>query len=103
MLAIYAQTFGFGYINYDDPAYLTGNTHLENGLSIEGLRWALTTIHEQYYFPVTLSIGKSSCVLAMSDNRHSVKLTLNRGETAPCREKMDAARELKTDFNSLFR
>ena len=45
-----------------------------------------STATVQANFDYASSIGKSSCVLAMSDNRHSVKLTLNRGETAPCRD-----------------
>jgi tetratricopeptide (TPR) repeat protein len=53
--AIYAQSFSFGSVNFDDPDYLAGSIHLENGLSIEGLRWAFTTPTLWNYIPLTLA------------------------------------------------
>ncbi len=34
------QVFFCDFINLDDPSYVTGNSHIRNGLTSEGLRWA---------------------------------------------------------------
>jgi hypothetical protein len=52
-VAIYAQSFKFGSVGFDDPEYLAGSIHLENELSIEGLRWAFTTPVLSNYIPLT--------------------------------------------------
>ena len=54
-VAIYAQSFSFGSVNFDDPDYLSSSIHLEKGLSIEGLRWAFTTPTILNYIPLTLA------------------------------------------------
>lgn len=54
-VAIYAQSFSFGSVNFDDPDYLASSTYLKNGLSIEGLRWAFTTPAILNYIPLTLA------------------------------------------------
>ena len=53
VFAIYAQVARFDFVNFDDPSYITGNPHLRNGISMEGLRWALTSGEAGYWFPVT--------------------------------------------------
>ncbi len=53
-VAIYAQSFRFGSVGFDDPEYLAGNSHLENGLSVEGVKWAFTTPAISNYIPLTL-------------------------------------------------
>ena len=42
-----------GFINYDDPIYVTDNTRVQSGLSIEGVRWAFTTGRTGNWHPVT--------------------------------------------------
>jgi tetratricopeptide (TPR) repeat protein len=55
VVAIYAQTFSFGSVRLDDPEYLAGSVHLENGLSVDGLRWAFTTPTIANYIPLALA------------------------------------------------
>jgi len=52
-LAIYARVSGFQFLHYDDPAYVTRNPHVRAGLSIEGLRWAFTSIQAANWHPLT--------------------------------------------------
>jgi len=40
LLAVYQQTLGFGFVNFDDPLYISSNPHIADGLTWEGLRWA---------------------------------------------------------------
>jgi tetratricopeptide (TPR) repeat protein len=54
-VAIYAQSFSFGSVGFDDPEYLAGSHHLENELSIEGLKWAFTTPALSNYIPLTFA------------------------------------------------
>ncbi|MGD0615429.1 MAG: hypothetical protein ABSA69_08340, partial [Verrucomicrobiota bacterium] len=32
-----------GFVTYDDPAYFTGNSHILNGLTLDGVSWAFRT------------------------------------------------------------
>ncbi len=55
VIAIYAQSFGFGTVRFDDSVYVTGNDHLRSGLSVDGLKWAFSSYFGSNYFPLTLS------------------------------------------------
>jgi len=54
VFAIYAQSFRFGAIRFDDAQYIAGSSHLQDGLSAEGLKWAFSTPFGANYFPITL-------------------------------------------------
>ena len=51
--AVFGQTVGFGFVNFDDPAYTTNNPMVEKGLSLEvpamGIfvfrNWTLASVH----------------------------------------------------------
>ncbi|MGD0784402.1 MAG: tetratricopeptide repeat protein [Sedimentisphaerales bacterium] len=43
VLAVFAQVRSHEFINYDDPAYVTGNNAVLNGLSADSILWAFTT------------------------------------------------------------
>ncbi len=51
--AVYAQVRHFDFVNYDDPDYTTGNAHVRQGLTAQGLEWALTSRDAANWFPVT--------------------------------------------------
>ncbi len=51
--AVYGQVWNFGFINYDDPLYVTDNAMVRKGLSWEGLRWALTALTAANWHPLT--------------------------------------------------
>lgn len=52
-VAVYGRTAGFGFVNYDDPLYVTGNPIVQRGLTGDGVVWALTTGAAQNWHPVT--------------------------------------------------
>ena len=54
VVAIYAQSFRFGTIRFDDPHYIAGSTYLQNGLSVDGIKWAFSAPFGSNYFPLTL-------------------------------------------------
>ena len=41
------------FVNYDDPVYVTENAVVAKGITKAGLRWALTSIYEGNWFPIT--------------------------------------------------
>jgi tetratricopeptide (TPR) repeat protein len=52
-LAVYSQTVRFDFINYDDPDYITANPHVREGITVDGIEWALTSGEGANWFPVT--------------------------------------------------
>jgi len=52
-LAIYARTFGFGFVAYDDNKYVYENPVLKAGLTWANLGWAFRTFYFANWCPVT--------------------------------------------------
>jgi tetratricopeptide (TPR) repeat protein len=50
---IYAQVIGHRFINLDDPSYITENSMVNRGVTLDGLAWAFTTFHFGYWHPLT--------------------------------------------------
>jgi protein O-mannosyl-transferase len=53
ILCIYWQTRTFSYISYDDPEYVFANERVQQGLTIENIKWAFTTIYFSNWHPLT--------------------------------------------------
>ncbi len=51
--ATYFQVVGHGFINYDDPLYVTENNHVSAGLTLKGIWWALTAFQAANWHPIT--------------------------------------------------
>jgi len=41
------------FVNYDDPDYVTANSHVQGGLNWENVRWAFTSGHASNWHPLT--------------------------------------------------
>lgn len=52
-LAVFAQTARFDFLNFDDDVYVTANPPVRAGLTPGGARWALTTLRESNWHPLT--------------------------------------------------
>jgi len=50
---IYAPAYRFGFVNFDDPDYVTQNPHVRSGLTTNGVVWALTSTEDANWFPAT--------------------------------------------------
>jgi len=50
---LFAPTFDFPYINYDDNLYITDNLRTQQGLTGENVRWAFTTGYPSNWHPLT--------------------------------------------------
>lgn len=49
---VYSRSLGYGFINYDDPVYVTANPRVQAGLTWDGIVWAFTG-HADYWHPLT--------------------------------------------------
>jgi Tfp pilus assembly protein PilF len=52
-LLLYSRAIRNGFVNYDDPAYVTQNFHVLQGLTLSNVRWAFTTTSEANWHPLT--------------------------------------------------
>ncbi len=51
--AVYGQVATFDFINHDDPDYVSENPVIRRGLSLEGIRWAFTSVEMANWHPLT--------------------------------------------------
>ena len=54
VVAVFGQTAGFGFVNFDDNLYVYENAKVAGGLSLKGLAWVFTHADCSLYHPLTL-------------------------------------------------
>ena len=54
-LLLFSRVFGpgYGFVNYDDPDYVTANPHVQAGFNAAGVKWALTAGIASNWHPLT--------------------------------------------------
>jgi tetratricopeptide (TPR) repeat protein len=52
-LLVYYTVGWFHFVNLDDPMYVSSNAHVQAGLSLKGVTWALSTGHAGNWHPLT--------------------------------------------------
>jgi protein O-mannosyl-transferase len=52
IIAVYGQTVGFDFVDYDDPSYVTGCPQVLAGLTWDGVKWAFTAAHAGNWIPL---------------------------------------------------
>ena len=77
----FGRIIGNDFINFDDPRLITENSHVQNGLNSESIKWALTDSHLEYWHPLTwLSIILNWQLFgANASGHHLVSLLLHIG------------------------
>jgi tetratricopeptide (TPR) repeat protein len=66
--AVYAQVGDFDFVNYDDVDYTTGNLIVRQGLTAQGLKWALTSRDTGNWVPLTWVSHMLDCQFFGSDS-----------------------------------
>ena len=61
--AVFGQTIGHQFINYNDPLYVLDNAHVRAGLTWRGIAWAFTHVHSQNWHPLTTISHMLDCQL----------------------------------------
>ena len=52
-LAIFWSVKDYEFIHYDDDLYMVDNSRVQDGLTIESMKWAFTTTHTGNWYPLT--------------------------------------------------
>lgn len=52
-IAVYWQVNQCDFIALDDTVYVTGNDHVQSGLTLTGIMWAFSTMHAEFWHPLT--------------------------------------------------
>jgi tetratricopeptide (TPR) repeat protein len=60
---VYLPVAKHGFINFDDPDYVTGNPYVQAGLRPESIRWALTGVYSSNWHPLTWMSHMLDCQL----------------------------------------
>jgi tetratricopeptide (TPR) repeat protein len=63
VLAAFSPALRCGFVNYDDPAYVTENWHVRHGFSREGIGWAFTSFEASNWHPLTWLSHTLDCQL----------------------------------------
>ena len=72
-VAAYFPVHQFGFVQLDDPAYVTENPQVQRGLTVEGVQWAFTTGHAANWHPLTwLSHMLDVSLFGMTPGAHHV-------------------------------
>src|ERR1700682_2087138 len=50
---VFGQTVRYDFVNYDDDLYVYDNAIVTKGLTLPGVRWALTYPHARNWHPLT--------------------------------------------------
>ena len=81
--AVYWQVSRYEFVNFDDDDYVTGNVHVQRGLTWEGIRWAFTTNHASNWHPLTwLSHALDcECFGRNAGGHHAVSVLLHVANT----------------------
>ena len=62
-LVVFLPVGRFGFVNYDDPAYITENPVVKNGLTGAGIVWAFAGFHVANWHPLTWLSHMIDCTL----------------------------------------
>ena len=60
---VYGQTLGHGFLEFDDPVYVTANRHVTAGLTLDGVEWAFTNGPAGEWYPPTMLSHMLDCQL----------------------------------------
>ena len=53
ILCVYWPVRHYSFVNYDDRQYVTGNYHVQAGLTLENIRWSFTATRASNWHPMT--------------------------------------------------
>ena len=53
VFAVYWQVVGFDFVNFDDPYYVKDNDVVGKGITLDGIRWAFTSVYVSNWHPLT--------------------------------------------------
>lgn len=61
--AVFGQTLGYDFVNYDDGKYVYENSDVSRGVSVSGVKWAFTHFDKDNWHPLTSISHMADCQL----------------------------------------
>jgi protein O-mannosyl-transferase len=61
--AVFGQTLGHDFVNFDDPPYVSENPQIQAGLNWQNVVWAFTHVHSHNWHPLTTMSHMLDCQL----------------------------------------
>ena len=52
-LAVFWQVNQYDFISFDDNTYVIENSHIQSGITLDGIRWAFSTTYAEFWHPLT--------------------------------------------------
>jgi hypothetical protein len=49
---VFWQVNQYDFVNFDDQVYITGNSHIQSGITLDGFRWAFNTRYADLWHPL---------------------------------------------------
>lgn len=62
-MVVYLPALNNGFVNYDDPDYVTANPEVRAGLTVKGVAWAFSSGHADNWHPLTWLSHMLDCEL----------------------------------------
>ncbi|HYV26833.1 MAG TPA: tetratricopeptide repeat protein, partial [Candidatus Eisenbacteria bacterium] len=83
VFASFLPVFKNDFVNYDDPDYVTSNSHVTSGLKWENVKWAFTAGHASNWHPLTWLSHMLDCELygEKAMGPHATSLLLHAANT----------------------
>ena len=80
---VYWQVKSFDFVGYDDETYITGNRHVQTGLTVKEFQWAFTTYYGGNWHPLTWLSHMLDCEIYGLNpmGHHSTNLLLHIANT----------------------
>jgi tetratricopeptide (TPR) repeat protein len=76
-IAVYWPATRCNFINFDDDLYVTANVHVQNGLTLEGVKWAFTNPVASNWHPFTMLSHMLDCeVFGLNPRGHHLTSVL---------------------------
>jgi len=63
IIIAYGQVKNFDFVGYDDQEYITENSHVNKGLTVESMIWAFSSFHAANWHPLTWLSHMLDCKL----------------------------------------
>jgi Tfp pilus assembly protein PilF len=77
ILCVYWQVRNYSFVNFDDGKYVTGNYHVQAGLTLESILWSLTATQASNWHPLTWLSHMLDCqIYGMNPGHHHMTSVL---------------------------
>ena len=78
---VFSRLLQAGFINYDDPVYVTENLRVQAGVTWQNMRWAFSTLYFGFYYPLTWLSHMLDCDLygLWAGGHHLTSVLLHAG------------------------